>query len=128
MKKMIVAAILVLMVILVIPIGFTLLGRDLRKTEIDNAMISSMENAMEMLLLDEGKPQTEEEWIAMFKQSIAVQIESNSELTIRVIDADMNKGYLAAEGILTFRHPIGTTGTVSSGRLDIILEEYVREE
>ena len=128
MKKMIIAAILVLMVILLIPIGFTLLGRDLRKTEINNAMISSMENAMELLLLDEGKPQTEVEWIAMFKQSVAVQIESDSDLTIRVIDVDMDKGYLASEGILTFRHPIGTIGTVSSGRLDIILEEYVREE
>lgn len=128
MKKTIMAAILILMVVFVIMIGFTLHGRDLRETELNNAMLSSMENTMEMLLLDEGKPQTEEEWIAMFMESVAVQIESDSELTIRIIDADMNKGYLAAEGILTFRHPIGTNGSVSTGRLDILLEEYLLKE
>lgn len=126
MKKALFGVFGVIVILIFILIWFTIDGRTIRQTEINNAMYSSMENAMEMLLLDEGKPATQEEWIAMFKQSVIVQIESDSDLTVHVIKSDMDKGYLAAEGILTFRHPIGTIGTVSTGRMDIILEEYVK--
>ena len=128
MKNAALAVFGVIVTMIFILTWYTMDGKSVRQTEINNAMTSSMENAMEMLLWEEGKPLYEEEWLAMFKMSVAVQIESNSELTVHIIESDMDKGYLAAEGILTYKHPIGTTGTVSSGRMDILLEEYLIDE
>lgn len=108
--------------------GFTIHGRNVRQIEVDNALNTSMKSAMEVLLVEEGGPKTQKEWEYMFIQSLAVQIESDSELTVHIgADSDMEKGILTAEAILTFRHPIGTTGTVSTGIRTIILEEYIEE-
>ena len=125
MKKMIMAVLSVLTIIIFILSLYTLHGRNYRQTEIDNALTASMENAMELLLVEEGGPKTQAEWAQMFVQSLAVQIESDSELTVHIgKDSDMGKGILTAEAILTYRHPIGTEGTVSTGIRTIILEEY----
>ena len=123
---MIMGVLSVLIIIVFILSLYTLHGRNYRQTEIDNALTSSMENAMELLLYEEGGPQTQAEWEQMFIQSLVVQIESDSELTVHIgADSDMTKGILTAEAVLTFRHPIGTTGTVSTGIRTIILEEYI---
>ena len=128
MKKMIIAFVSCVIIVLVIMIGFTIHGRDMRQIEIDHALNISMESAMEVLLLEEGAPKTQQEWEQMFIQSLAVQIESDSELTVHIgADSDMKKGILTAEAVLTFRHPIGTTGTVSTGIRTIIMEEYTEE-
>lgn len=128
MKKMIMAVMSVLIIIIFILSLYTLHGRNYRQTEIDNALTSSMKNAMELLLVEEGGPKNQDEWEQMFIQSLAVQIESDSELTVHIgADSDMAKGVLTAEAILRFRHPIGTVGTVSTGIRTIILEEYIVE-
>lgn len=125
MKKMIMALMSVFIIIVFILALYTMHGRNYRQTEINNALTVSMENAMELLLYEEGGPKTQEEWEQMFVQSLVVQIESDSELTVHIgEDSDMEKGILTAEAILRFRHPIGTTGTVSTGIRTIILEEY----
>lgn len=128
MKKMIMAFIACLLVVMIILIGFTVHGRNMRQIELDNALRASMKNAMELLLVEEGGPEKQSEWEQMFVQSLAVQIESDSELTVHIgEDSDMDKGILTAEAVLRFRHPIGTEGTVSTGIRTIILEEYTEE-
>ena len=125
MKKMIMAFVASIVIVLIVLIGFTIHGRDLRQTELNNAMYTSMESAMKVLLLEEGGPKTQAEWEQMFVQSLVVQIESDSEMTVHIgEDSDMEKGILTAEAVLRFRHPIGTIGTVSTGIRTIILEEY----
>lgn len=127
MKKVIMAVLSILTILIFILILYTLHGRNYRQTEIDNALTSSMENAMQVLLT-EDKPKTQEEWEEMFVQSMAMQIESESELTVNIgRDSNMDKGILTAEAILRFHHPIGTEGTVSTGIRTIILEEYLEE-
>lgn len=123
MKNMIIAFIAALCGVLVILIGFTIHGRTTRQVELDNALKSSMEEAMTMLTYEEGSPQTEEEWKAAFLQSLVIQINSASELTVTILEADMEKGILSAEATLTWVHPIGTTGRVSS-TMTVIMEEY----
>lgn len=128
MKKMIMVFIACLLIVLIVLTGFTIHGRNLRQIELDNAFHASMENAMELLLVEEGGPKNQSEWEQMFVQSLAVQIESDSELTVHIgEDSDMEKGILTAEAILRFRHPIGTEGTVSTGIRTIIMEEYIIE-
>jgi len=123
MKNMLIAFFASLIGILIILMGFTIHGRSIRQVELENALKSSMEEAMTSLLFEEGGPQTEEEWKAAFLQSMAVQINSASELTVTFFEANMEKGLLSVEATLSWNHPIGTRGSVSSVRT-ALLELY----
>ena len=123
MKNMLVAFYAAIIALVIILIGFTIHGRSVRQIELDNALKSSMEDAMTVLLYEEGRPQTEEEWKASFLQSLAVQINSASDLTVHILKADMEKGLLSVEATLTWKHPIGTDGSVSSS-MTVFLEDY----
>lgn len=123
MKNMLIAFIAALCAVIIILIGFTIHGRSIRQVELDNALKSSMENAMTTLMYEEGKPQTEEAWKALFLHSLAIQINSASDLTVKILEADMEYGILSVEATLNWTHPIGTTGSVSSN-MTVIMEEY----
>lgn len=106
-------------------IGFTIQGRTTRQTELEQAMTSGMEKTMQMLYeKDEYTAVTDEEMVAFFLESVTIQIESTSQLTVNIIEADAEKGLLSAEGILTYKHPIGTEGHVTCKKT-IILEQYM---
>ena len=123
MKNMLIAFYAATIAFVIILIGFTIHGRSIRQIELDNALKSSMENAMTSLMYEEGKPQTEDEWKASFLQSLAVQINSTSDLTVHILKADMDKGLLSVEATLSWKHPIGTDGSVTS-YMTILREEY----
>lgn len=127
MKKALYGVFGFISILIFILIWFTIDGRTIRQTELDNALMVSMENAMDMLLLDEGRPLNEEEWITMFMEALVVQIESSSDLSVNIIDCDMEKGLLSVEATLEYTHVTGTRGTVSAHRT-IILEEYILDE
>ena len=123
MKNMLIAFYAAIIALVIILIGFTIHGRSVRQVELDNALKSSMEGAMTMLLYEEGRPQTEDEWKAAFLQSLAIQINSASDLAVTILEADMQKGLLSVEAALTWKHPIGTAGRVSSS-MTAILDEH----
>ena len=123
MRNMLIAFIAALCALVIILTGFTIHGRSSRQIELDNALKSSMEDAMTSLMYEEGGPKNEDEWKAAFLQSIAIQINSTSDLTVTFREADMEKGILSVEATLTWIHPIGTQGSVSSV-MTAILEEY----
>lgn len=123
MKNMLIAFIAAICGVVIILIGFTMHGRSTRQVELDNALKSSMEEAMTSLMYEEGKPANEKEWKAAFLQSLAIQINSASDLTVTFLEADMERGILSVEATLTWSHPIGTVGTVSS-TMTVIMEEY----
>jgi len=83
-----------------------------------------MKHAIAQLQVDEGAPMSEESWVNDFIQSIAIQIDSSSDLTVHIYEANLNKGLLSAEAILTFKNPIGTESSVTTGKRIILLEEY----
>lgn len=124
MKNMLIAFYGAMIALVIILIGFTIHGRATRQVELNNALKSSMEDAMTSLLYEESRPQTEEEWKASFLQSLALQINSASDLKVVFLETDMEKGILAVEASLTWMHPVGTQGCVSSTRT-IIVEDYV---
>ena len=126
MKKVLMSVFSMLIIIIFFLIFFTIHGRNARQVEIDNALNTSMKEAMDVLLLEDGRPSSEEEWKMMFLQNMVSQIESESELTVNILEMDMEKGILSVEAVLTFKHPIGTDGAVSAQRT-IVLEEYIVE-
>lgn len=124
MKKAI-FCVLTILVILIFSMSYiTIHGRQVRQNELNVALENSMEKAVSLLLENDGKPETEEEWIEMFCLDLSMQIASASDLTVNILDADFEKGLLQVEAILSYRNPIGTTSTVSSERM-ILVEQYV---
>lgn len=127
MKKALLGVFSVIVIVIFIMVWFTQDGKIIRQTELNNAVTLSMENAMELLLSDEGKPETVEEWEAMLLPMICVQIESEIiELEVNVIEADIDKGLLSVEVIERFRHPNGEVGQISVQK-QCIIEEYTVE-
>lgn len=124
MKKILLSTMSITLILIFLLIFFTFYGHAVRHTEIQNALELSMKQAMEQLLLAEGKPADKTVWINDFAQSVAAQIESKSNLTIHLYEADLEKGLLSAEGILTFRNLIGSESSVTTGKRTILLEEY----
>lgn len=123
MRNMLIAFISALIAVVIILTGFTIHGRSIRQIELDNALKSAMEDAMTSLTYEDGRPETEEEWKASFLQSLAIQINSVSDLTVNILEADMENGILSVEATLEWMHPIGTKGSVSS-TMTVIMEEY----
>ncbi len=95
--------------------------------ELENALELSMKQAMTQLQFDEGAPISEEEWLKDFSESIFSQIESKSDLTIHIYEADMNKGLLSAEAILTYHNFIGTESSVSTGKRTVLIEGFITQ-
>lgn len=114
----------IVLILIFVLIFFTLYGHAVRYTEVHNALELSMKHAMAQLQFDEGGPATEEKWLEDFVQSLSLQINSQSDLTIHIYEADMEHGLLSAEAILTFQNPIGTTSSISTEKRTMLLEEY----
>ncbi len=123
MKKLLMGVFSFVIILLLFLIIFTISGKNIRQTELDGAFDSSMKYAMQLLQLEEGAPQTEEEWKVMFVDSLRIQIKSASDLEVNILYADMEKGILSAEAILHFTHPNGERAMVSKSGT-IYLEEY----
>ena len=127
MKKVLIGIFCVGIMVLTLLTGFTIHGRELRKTELNAAFYSSMENAMRQLVSETGGPQSEQEWKIMFVDSIKSQIKSASDLEVRILYADMEKGILSAEVVLYYKHPNGQSAQLAISDT-IFLEEYVETE
>ncbi len=127
MKKALLAAFSSIIIVLFLLIFFTLYGRLIRYNEVTTALELSMKSAITQIQFEKNAPSSEEIWINDFSQSVATQIESKSDLTLHIYEADMQKGLLSAEAILTFQNPIGTESFVTTGKRTILLEEYETE-
>ena len=126
MKKIVICLCSLALIFLLILAAYTLYGRSVRKTELDNALSSGMQKAMQMLNAEEYAPTSNEEFIALFMEAFLMNFESSSDVTVTILDADYEKGLLSAEAVLTFKHPIGTEGKVAV-RKTIIREEYTED-
>lgn len=124
MKKALLSAFYCIIILIFTLIFLSLYSRIIRYTEIRNALELSMQQAIAQLQLDENRPSSEEEWLSIFTNSVSSQIQSKSDLEIRIYTADFEKGLLSAEAILTYQNLIGTTSSVSTGKRIILLETY----
>ncbi|MCI8282878.1 MAG: hypothetical protein HFI76_14645 [Lachnospiraceae bacterium] len=107
---------------------FTIHGRNMRQTELDQALAQALEET----IAKTGKnhtdgPKSNEEMTALFLEKFLTQLESNSQAAVHILDADYEKGLLSAEAVLTYYHPTGKEGSVSS-RQTAIRETVIAED
>ncbi|GHU45005.1 hypothetical protein FACS1894111_13020 [Clostridia bacterium] len=124
MKNIVIGICSVVLIFGVVLTAYTLHGRSVRETELSNALSYGMEKAMGMLMAEGSViPKSDEELVVCFLESFLMQIDSNSVVTVNVLDVDGEMGLLSVEAVLEYKHPIGTKGWVSQ-KMCILLEAY----
>lgn len=129
MKKIVIAMTLVTCVIVSIFIILTTNGRTMRKKEIRKGLTEAVESTLnEVFLKHTYSIHNTEEFIADFLQYMSVKLNSNSEVTVNVLDIDYEKGMVALEVISTFKHANGAEGVVSVQKTVLLEQPEVLEE
>lgn len=122
MRNFIMASTLILAFTLSIFTSSAVMGRQVRDNEIRTALGTAMENAITVMTI---KPvydvNTTNEFVAEFLQNLIMQIDSDSTLTVKIIDMDVVNGMLDVEVTEEFLYPNGKVGKVSV-RKTIIVE------
>lgn len=117
--------ILLLMTILVMS---TVYGRSARQNELELALNSSMNHALESLNKERSEaPLTEDEFVAFFIEDFVTQINSVSDVSIEVLDLDIPKRLFSVKATLKYNHLNGRLGTVSSTKT-IVLEQFRNDD
>lgn len=128
MKNMVIGISAAVFLGLLVLIAYTLHGRSVRQSELDLALSVAMKESLKGLEeLEAGQARSTEEFVEEFLQRFSVQIASKSKVTVHILDVDVEKGLLSVEAISSFRHPIGSLGSVSRRRT-AILEQYQSQE
>ena len=97
-------------------------GRMNRSMEVKSNLPSAVEETVENLSLKKYSIADIEEYLADFTATLSDFIDTDSELTVSVAGADIERGILSVKVTETFVHPNGRTGTVSCERT-VLLEQ-----
>lgn len=125
MKQAVLGTVVLSITLIVASILFSLDSRSIRQQEIENALEEALKSCAESIWADSTyTAQTEDEFAADLIQTITTQIESDSAVSIRILDLDNEKGIVSAEAVLKYNYPNGKTGTVSTVKT-VIMEKNV---
>ena len=124
MKYTIYGAALLVMAVLVIAGTMIISGQDVRENEMDKALNTAVEQTLEQLKQDGGYEVEEPgELIADFQQSLLMHISSDSQLEVKILTADTQKGVLDVEVTERYQTVKGTKKHAVCRKTEI-LEEY----
>ena len=125
MKQAVLGTVVLSITLIVASILFSLDSRSIRQQEIENALEESLKSCAEIIFFNSTyAARTENEFAADLIQTITTQIESDSAVSIRILDLDNEKGIVSAEAVLKYKYPNGKTGTVSTVKT-VIMEKNV---
>jgi len=113
MKNTILGMCFVFVIVISMSIIFTTDGSRIRNEEIVDSLSAAIESSMKILNDNEYKIADNEEFIADFTQALLLQIESDSNVTINILDVDYKTGILSIEVIEHYKHPNGNSATVA---------------
>lgn len=124
MKQIIFGTVISLISILTIIIILSLSGRAARETELE----TNLSNVVEATVINtctskNYRIENYQEFVADFIQNLLVQMESNSDVDVQVMQADIEKSILSIRVISRFKHPNGKDGSVSCDKT-VLLESY----
>lgn len=101
----------------VFAVMLTVYGRQIRQEEVDSALSQAIDTTLSGVMRETNYTiRDNEAFVVDFLKALLVQTNSDSKLTVSVLDADYKRGILSVEITETFRHPNGKEGTVSEMR------------
>ena len=114
-------------VLFVLLMMLTLYGRSTRQKEAKIALSQAIDTALSGAM-DESHPVSGENsnFTADFLKALLTQTNSDSDLTVSILDADDELGIMSVEITEKFKHPNGKEGTVSDVRT-VIFDRAVEE-
>lgn len=114
--------------IFVFALMLTLYGRSARQTETNTILAQAVNSTLSHVMGERNDTiEKNEDFIADFLQALLVQKNSDSYLTVSILEADYEYGILSVEITEKFRHPNGKKGAVSEMRTVIFDKPVDRE-
>ena len=94
-------------VILFVVMLLTMQHKNVRKEELEQSLTEAMETTLQMVQADADRDYTSEDMRTLLIRNLVPQMNSDSELTVRMIAADAEKGLLSVEVEEHFSYPGG---------------------
>lgn len=103
--------------------------RGMAKTELEDALSNAVEQSLENAMSGEAYDVDDtDEFVADIMESILLQIDSDADITIHVLNADLEKGILSVEATEEFEYIGGKKGTVSAKKTAVLDSVTTTEE
>lgn len=117
-----------LFAIFTLVVMLTLYGRQARQEETNAALSQAVHSALSgVMSADHRGIKEDKEFTADFLKAFLVQANSDSDIRVTVLDADVRLGLLSVEITEKFQHPNGKDGSVSNVRTVIFDREQEKE-
>lgn len=107
----------------------TLYGRNVRQQEADTALSQAIDSTLSSVISDRNYTiENNEAFVADFLKALLIHANSDSDISIAVLEADYDYGILSVEVTEKFAHPNGKRGSVSEVRTVIFDKEAEKEK
>ena len=113
MKNVVTGIMMSIMMALFIIIILTTDDRTIRINEVNTALADALDESLNVLDINKYSITDTDELIADVTQGLLVQIESDAEVTVNVMDADKDKGIVTVEAVENFRKASGAAGPIT---------------
>lgn len=126
MKNVVTGIMMSIMMALFIIIILTTDDRIIRINEVNTALADALDESLNVLDINKYSIADTDELIADVTQGLLVQIESDAEVTVNVMDADNDKGIVTVEAVENFRKASGAAGQTAATRTIILEKQQVQ--
>lgn len=127
MKNVVMGVMMSIIIALITIIILTTDDRIVRINENNTALAEALDESISVIDTDKYSIADTAQLIADVTQGLLMQIESDSDLTVNVMDADSDKGIVTIEAVQDFKKPTGKTGQTAATRT-ILLEKKQPED
>ncbi len=128
MKHVIYGVALLALTVMVIAGVMIVSGKDVRENEMEKALNTAVEQSLEQLKKYGGyEIGDERELIADFQQALLVHISSDTDIKVKILTADTQKGVLDVEVTGTYQ-TVNAREKQAVCRKTVILEEYAQKK
>lgn len=127
MKNVVTGIMMSIMMALFIIIILTTDDRIIRINEVNTALADALDESLNVLDMDKYSIADTDELIADVTQGLLVQIESDAEVMVNVMDADKDKGIVTVEAVENFRKASGAAGQTAATRTIILEKQQVQD-
>ena len=128
MRNIVIGFVFAAMILLSVNIVSTMNSRSTRSQELSDALDTALEGTLSTLSKGTYDINNTDEYIADLVSNIAEQIQSDSELTVNILDADIEKGIMTVQVKEEYKHINGKTGAVTASKTVLLEEQQTTED
>lgn len=128
MRNIVIGFVFAAMILLSVNIVSTMNSRSTRSQELSDALDTALEGTLSTLSKGTYDINNTDEYIADLVSNIAGQIQSDSELTVNILDADIEKGIMTVQVKEEYKHINGKTGAVTASKTVLLEEQQTTED